>query len=127
MFTNRREITAVAVGVLVTGAVTLLALLMVRFLWPEAGAWVWLALLTGGSLAGGAAAAWLSQSQVLRPGVLVGLIAGLLVLATAVITSDFAPRTTLAGVAYLIGGTAGAALGASIVHYRLSSVARQTS
>jgi CubicO group peptidase (beta-lactamase class C family) len=127
MRTNRNEITAVTAGVLVTGAVTLLALLAVRFLWPEAGAWVWLALLTVGSLAGGGTAAWLAQSQTLRPGILVGLIAGLLALATAVITSDFAPRTTLAGVAYLIGGTAGAALGVAIVRQRLSRAVQDTS
>ena len=127
MRTNRNEITAVTTGVLVTGVVTLLALLAARFFWPEAGAWVWLALLTIGSLAGGGTAAGLAQSSTLRPAVLVGLIAGLLALATAVVSSDFALRTTLAGVAYLIVGTAGAALGAAVVRSRLSRTAQDTS
>lgn len=111
----KKDVTAVFGGLLVTAVVSGLLLLLGHGVWRDARpTWVWLAALLLGTVAGGAAARRLAPLAGGSLGGVTGLVAGLLVLATAVWVSDLAVRTTLGGAAYLIISVVGATLGARL-------------
>lgn len=115
MTSNTNIFKAITAGVCVTLAVSLLILFVVPILWPNLAGWVWLVLSLVGSAAGGATAAWLAQTNDLRPGLMVGLIVGGMALTAAVVVSDLAPRVSLIALGYLVAGTAIAMLSAALV------------
>lgn len=112
-------ITAVLSGVLITAAISLLPLLLIYWLWPDlVSVWLGLACLFVGATVGGAATLWFTQRDEIWLGSLTGFAVGFVALATAVVVSEFAPRASLAGLVYLIAGTALATLGAALYSKR---------